>query len=124
MSARKHARVASVITLLAAVSCGSEPRENGIRGGEARGPAAARADAPEIVTLRTREGFIEIRSAPDGRRFTLLTLDGRVLAPNLTEENLRADFPGHWQAMERALANPDASLHASGEELFDASGAR
>lgn len=120
-----------VVVPLAAVSCGSEPREDRIRVGEARGPEAApagsphtppdegggppreatRADAPEIVTLRTRQGFIEVRA---DRSFTLLHPDGRVLAPNLTEKDLRARFPGYWQTLEHGFASPGPVLDASG----------
>lgn len=63
----------------------------------------------EIMTLRVRHGMIEIRTGAEGRSFTVLDGDGGVVAANLSEEELRSQFPAHSEAMRTGLAGPETS---------------
>ena len=81
------------------------------------GCAAGEKPAPsrEIVTLRTRDGFIQIRTGEAGRSYTVLDKQGGLVASDLTTEDLKARFPQHSEALERGLAHPEegAFLDAS-----------
>ena len=73
------------------------------------------APSREIVTLRTRDGFIQIRTGEAGRSYTVLDKQGGLVASDLRAEELKERFPEHFEALERGLAHPEkgAFLDAS-----------
>jgi hypothetical protein len=76
--------------------------------------SAAAGEAPTIVTLRLRDGFIDIESNAAGITYSIFDVEGKTLAAGLTEDELKAKFPGHFEALEKALAESqtfDASLN-------------
>ncbi len=88
------------------------------------GCAAGEKPAPsrEIVTLRTRDGFIQIRTGEAGRSYTVLDKQGGLVASDLRAEELQARFPEHFEALERGLAGPeDASILDASAASLDAS---
>jgi hypothetical protein len=67
-----------------------------------------------IVTLRLRDALIEVHTGPAGRRFTLKDGDGKLIASDLTSEDLQKRHPGHFEALERGLARgAEGSLDSS-----------
>ena len=93
-----------VLLLLLASACG-EP---------AAGPGATSAAGKEVVTIRFREGLVEVHTGPDGLRYTALDGEGKVLAAGLTAGELLARYPDHFRAYEAGIAgSPDAPLDAS-----------
>lgn len=66
--------------------------------------------APTIVTLRLRSGFVDIESGAAGITYNVLDLEGKALASGLSEAELKAKFPGHFQALEKALAGDKTRL--------------
>ncbi len=73
------------------------------------GCAAGEKPAPsrEIVTLRTRDGFIQVRTGEAGRSYTVLNKQGGLVASDLRAEELKERFPEHFEALERGLAHPE-----------------
>jgi hypothetical protein len=66
------------------------------------------------VTLRFREGLVEVHTGPEGIRYTALDRDGKPLAAGLTASELLARYPEHFRALEEGIAgSPDAPLDAS-----------
>ena len=62
----------------------------------------------EITTLRVRGGFVEIRTGPEGRSFSVLDDQGRTLAADVSATDLMERFPSHFEVVEASLAT-DAS---------------
>jgi hypothetical protein len=86
-------------------------------------PTPASAGA-EILTIRHRDGFVEVVSGPDGVHYNVLGPDGAAVATRLTRDELAARFPLQAQAVERGLATSRGTiLDASNrpEATFDAS---
>lgn len=80
----------------------------------ARGPSATDPGRKEVVTLRFREGFVEVHTGPEGIRYTALDREGKPLATGLTASELLARYPDHFRAYEKGIAgSPDAPLDAS-----------
>lgn len=94
---------------------------NGCAG--SREPAASSENAltsrPTIVTLRLRNGFVDIESGADGITYSVLDSEGKALASSLNEAELKAKFPEHFQAVEKALAGSEkaGALDASASLL-------
>ena len=80
------------------------------------GTAEKPAPGREIVTLRVRGGFIEIRAGASGRTYTLLDQDQELIAADLTAEELKARYPDRLDALVRGLAGEGALLDASAPE--------
>ena len=72
-------------------------------------PGASQPLGREITTLRDRNGFVEIRTGPEGRSFNVLDAAGRALAVNLSEAELRSQFPNQSEALRTGLAGPVAA---------------
>jgi len=99
--------VRSLVLLLLIASACADP---------APGPGATdRAGKErEIVTIRFREGLVEVHTGPEGLRYTALDAGGNVLAAGLTASELLARYPDHFRACETGIAgSPDAPLDAS-----------
>lgn len=76
----------------------------------------------EITTLRVRGGFIEIRAGSNGKTYTLLDAEEKLIASDLTAEDLKARYPDRFEALERGLAGDGALIDASVPiPAFDAS---
>ena len=63
-----------------------------------------------IGHLKTSDKMITIRSDKDGQRYTVKTKEGKLLAVDLSKEDLYAEFPDLVEVIERGLAGQDASL--------------
>ena len=70
-----------------------------------------------IVTLKGREHTITIYSAPDGPRFTVATVDGKVMADQLSADEMRQQHPGIYKTYKSSFAGSDAHLDASARPL-------
>jgi hypothetical protein len=98
-----RARVVALV-LLVAPACAPPD-------GEAKAPDPGKK---EVVTLRFRDGFVEVRSGADGIRYSALDREGKPLATGLTASELLARYPEHYRAYEEGIAgSPDAPLDAS-----------
>ena len=73
------------------------------------------ASTTQITTLRTRNGFIEIRTGSNGRTYALLDAHQNLIDENLTAEELKARYPNQYESLERGIAG-------DGAPLLDASG--
>jgi hypothetical protein len=101
--------VRSLVLLLLIASACAEPAR--VDGG---GPSVTDRAGKEIVTIRFREGLVEVHTGPEGLRYTALDAEGNVLAAGLTASELLASYPDHFSACETGIAgSPDAPLDAS-----------
>ena len=77
-----------------------------------RGISVKGHESAVIGHLKTSDKMITIRSDTDGPRYTVKTIDGKLLAGDLSREDLYAEFPDLVEVIERGLAGQDASLRS------------
>ncbi len=73
-------------------------------------PADQIEEGGVIGHIQTRDKTITIRSGSDGPLYTVKSVDGKVLAVDLSLDDLYAEFPDLKEIVENGLAGDDASL--------------
>jgi hypothetical protein len=73
---------------------------------------------PVIGHLETRGKRITIHGGKDEGYYTVKSLDGKVLAENLSGSELLSNFPYLHRIVENASAGNDASLGPGGQQRF------
>lgn len=68
---------------------------------------------PIIGQLKSRHHTILIHTGSDGPRFTVATLDGKVIAAALTVDQMQAQHPEIYRTYKESFANYEGYLDAS-----------
>ena len=88
---------------------GPRPEPTALRGAQVTPPtgsAKAAADFPIIGYLEKRDRTITIKAGPKGPLYSVKTADGKVLAENLSADQLRAQAPELSEFLKKAVAGP------------------
>jgi hypothetical protein len=86
-----------------AVRTGTNPDEKG----------ASKTTPPIIGQLKSRHHTILIHTGSDGPRFTVATLDGKVIAEALSVDEMQAQHPEIYETYKSSFAKYDGYLDAS-----------
>lgn len=124
-SQRLLASVFLTITMIWLVGCSSKPSQDQTVARPNKSAASAAAAAVEpaapadagpgtpIGSLRGRDHTVAFYSTPEGPRFTVSTVDGKVLGEQLSVEQLRAQLPKVYEEFKSSIAGPGGYLDAS-----------
>ena len=69
--------------------------------------------AKPLGSLKGREHLVTFYSTPIGPRFTVSTLDGKMLGEQLSVEELRAQLPDVYETVKSSIAQTGGHLDAS-----------
>ena len=123
-SRRLLASVFLSITMIWLVGCSSKPAQDQTVASPNK-PAAPAAAAVEPATpadvgpgtpigsLKGRDHTVAFYSTPEGPRFTVSTVDGKVLGEQLSVDQLRAQLPKIYEEFKSSVAGPGGYLDAS-----------
>ena len=111
------------ITITCLVGCSSKPSQDQtvVRPNESAAPVAATVEpaAPADVgpgtpigSLKGRNHTVTFYSTPEGPRFTVSTVDGRVLGQQLSVDQLRAQLPQVYEEFKSSIAGLGGYLDA------------
>src|SRR5262252_9038158 len=108
MLIRRHWAAAAPLLAACSSPLAAPPEAQG--SGQASGtsiitPVAAAPARPIIAKLVTREAELAIVSSGTGVRFSILSLEGAVLAADLGEAELKTQYPDLYQFYRSALAH-------------------
>lgn len=108
------ATVAGGAWLLASLVC-SSPDPNGAPASTASQceHEAVRPSPPPLTTLRTRDAEVAIYGIDDALRYTVIDVEGRVLAHHIAAREFVRRFPTLAAHVEHAFADDDTWLDAS-----------
>lgn len=112
-----------------AVATSLEPSDDNLVTSEVGGgkkpdaPVASKATPPIIGQFKSRHHTILIHIGSDGPRFSVATLDGKVIAEALSVDEMQAQHPEIYKTYKESFANYEGYLDASSSLIAPFGGA-
>ena len=108
--------VAGIALIIAGVSLAQGEKPKAIKPAESGASTQEKGQGPSaekgmvIVSLESRDKKITVIRGSKGTVYTISTKDGKPLAANISEGDLKAKYPDLYKQIKHGLAGNDATL--------------